>query len=105
MTIGGQSLGGVTTSGVLPPANVTRVTRVRAPPGSATLITFGAPADGSGHRRPPTSSSRTFSEPISTSPARSRRMTASAIARRPIASAPIAEAAIASGAMAVGPRT
>jgi hypothetical protein len=55
-----------------------------------------------GHGCPPISSSPTLSERISTSPARSLRTTASAIARRPIASAPIAAAASASGAMAVG---
>ena len=55
-----------------------------------------------GHGCPPISSSPTLSERISTSPARSLRTTASAIARRPIASAPIAAAASASGAMTVG---
>ena len=57
----------------------------------------------SGQRWPATSSSRTFSEPISISSARSLRMTASAIASRPMASAPTADAAIASGAIADGP--
>jgi len=55
-----------------------------------------------GHGCPPISISPTLSERISTSPARSLRTTASAIARRPIASAPIAAAASASGAMTVG---
>jgi hypothetical protein len=58
---------------------------------------------GSDHWRPATFSSRTFSDPISLSPARTLRTTASAIASRPIASAPTAQAAIATGAIADGP--
>jgi hypothetical protein len=59
----------------------------------------------SGRRWPATWSSRTLSEPISISSARSLRMTALAITSRPLASAPTADAAIASGPMADGPRT
>ena len=57
----------------------------------------------SGQRRPATSRCSTFSDVISISCARSRRMTASAIAIRPIATAPSAQAAIATGARADGP--
>src|SRR5438067_13649993 len=70
--------------------------------GHAGLSVLGA-GDASGHGRPAISSSCTFNDLISISPARSRRMTASAIASRPIAMAPMAEAATASGAMADGP--
>ncbi len=48
VTLGGQSLGGVTTTGVLPPPNLQLVTRVAGryvvnlPAGSATMVTFGA---------------------------------------------------------------
>jgi hypothetical protein len=48
VTLGGQSLGGVTTTGVLPPPSLQRLTRsggryvVKLPAGSATLVTFGA---------------------------------------------------------------
>ena len=58
---------------------------------------------GSGHRRPATSSWPTLSVPISTSPARSVRITARPIAIRPMATAPTAVTAIASGPMLVGP--
>jgi hypothetical protein len=46
VTLGGQSLGGVTATGVLPSPVLQRVTRsggryvVRLPAGSATLVTF-----------------------------------------------------------------
>src|SRR3954468_573330 len=55
-------------------------------------------------RWPATSSSRTFSEPISISSARSFRITALAIASRPTAIAPTAVTARASGPIADGPR-
>src|SRR3712207_7878886 len=51
-----------------------------------------------------TSSSRTFSEPISISSARNLRITASAIASRPTAIAPTAVTARARGPIADGPR-
>src|SRR3954447_22586400 len=55
-------------------------------------------------RWPATSSSRTFSEPISISSARSFRITALAIASRPTAIAPTAVTARARGPIADGPR-
>jgi hypothetical protein len=69
----------------------------------AVAVPLAGASGWTGQRWPATSSSRTFSEPISISSARSLRITAFAIASRPIAIAPTAETASASGPMAEGP--